>query len=41
MTDLEERIHKIGSFALYVTSKKSQWILVKLRINISCVLRNC
>ena len=34
-------IQKFSNFALYVINKYSQWILVKLRINITCVFIGC
>ena len=32
-------IQKFSNFALYVINKYSQWILIKFRINITCVLQ--
>ena len=32
---------KLHTLALYVINKKSQWILEKLRIIITCVFRSC
>ena len=34
-------IQKFSNFALYAINKESQWILVKLRINITCVFTCC